>query len=84
MLSCLVLCFSSILYAELPLELPTMVYAAPDIETKIYFDNLVLSANSEDYIFYVICAKGRNDAKRWRFIPNDEMEYIRLPPVISK
>ncbi|MDD5596315.1 MAG: SGNH/GDSL hydrolase family protein [Victivallaceae bacterium] len=52
--------------------MPPAVYAVPGIETNIYFDNLVLTINSANYVFDVDCPKGRNDAKRWRFIPSDK------------
>ena len=54
---------------KIPLELPPAVYAVPGVEANIYFDNLVLTTNSSNYIFDVDCKKGRNDAKRWRFVP---------------
>jgi lysophospholipase L1-like esterase len=61
--------FSGVLFAEIPLELPPAVYAVPGIETNIYFDNIILTTNSRNYVFDVNCPKGRNDEKRWRFIP---------------
>ena len=57
---------------KIPLELPPAVYAVPGIETNIYFDNLVLTTNTSQYVFDVNCKKGRNDAKRWRFVPTDK------------
>jgi len=57
---------------KIPLELPPAVYAVPGIETNIYFDNLVLTTNSSNYVFDVNCKKGRNDAKRWRLVPTDK------------
>jgi lysophospholipase L1-like esterase len=60
----------AIFAGKLPLELPPAVYAVPGVETNIYFDNLVLTVNSANYVFDVDCPKGRNDAKRWRFVPS--------------
>jgi len=57
---------------KLPIELPPVVYAVPGVETNIYFDNLILTTDSSPYVFDVNCPKGRNDAKRWRFIPTDK------------
>ena len=67
-----------ILSAEsLKLQLPEKIYAAPGIETNVYFDNIVLTPDSDIYVFDVDCKKGRNDRKRWRFVPDakDVGEY---------
>lgn len=39
---------------------------------NIYFDAIFLDIAPDRYIFDVDCAKGRNDAKRWRFTPTPE------------
>ena len=57
--SALALCADS-----LKLQLPEKIYAVPGIETNVYFDNIVLTPNSDFYVFDVDCRKGRNDQKR--------------------
>lgn len=51
------------------LQLPPAIYAVPGVESCIYFDNVVLTVNPDNYVFDVNCPKGRNDQKRWRYIP---------------
>lgn len=52
------------------LLLPEKIYASPGIECNIYFDNIITVINSANYAFDVICEVGRNDTKRWRFVPD--------------
>ena len=61
----------------LQLVLPPVVYAVPGIESNIYFENVVLTINPNNYVFDVDCPKGYNDAERWRFLPKkkDVGEY---------
>ncbi|OGV35544.1 MAG: hypothetical protein A2020_06990 [Lentisphaerae bacterium GWF2_45_14] len=54
------------------LLVPEVIYAVPDIETNVYYDNIVTTVNSANYVFEVKCKKGRNDEKRWRFTPKPE------------
>ena len=53
----------------LELTLPAHIYAVPGVESNVYFDNVVLTVNPANYVFDVDCTKGRNDQKRWSFIP---------------
>lgn len=58
---------------ELPglirLVLPPMVYAVVGQEMSVYFDNLALMLNAQNYAFDVECAKGRQQEERWTFTP---------------
>ncbi|NLZ62912.1 MAG: hypothetical protein GX902_03800 [Lentisphaerae bacterium] len=53
------------------LFLPEVIYATPGVEMNVYFDNIVLLINCDNYVFDVNCPKGRNDQKRWRFTPTE-------------
>lgn len=63
---------ASDLQESLPFELPPDLYAAPGVECNLYLDNLVLSVNPDNYAFDVDCPKGRQDRKRWHFIPTEK------------
>jgi len=62
---------------QLRIILPPAVYAVAGQEINIYFDNIVLSPNYNNYAFDVDCAKGRQDRARWRFTakPEDTGSY---------
>ena len=49
--------------------LPEHIYAVPGVECNIYFRNLLLTVNPDNFVFDVTCKFGRNDRKRWRFTP---------------
>ncbi len=54
------------------LQLPECIYTVPGKEISVYFDNIVLVINPDNYVFDVTCTKGRNDNRRWRFTPAKE------------
>ena len=51
------------------LQLPPAIYAVPGVESCIYFDNVVNVINPDNFVFDITCSKGRNDQKRWRYVP---------------
>ena len=53
------------------LLLPEKLYALPGFEINIYFQNVVTVINPANYAFDVECEKGRCDALRWRWIPDE-------------
>ncbi len=59
------------------LLLPPVIYAVPKTEANLYFDNVVLVLNRDNYTFEVICAKGNQLGERWTFTPEvtDVGEY---------
>ena len=56
------------------LILPKAIYAVANVETNIFFDNVILAPNSKNYTFEVICEKGMLFEDRWAYTPTNKEE----------
>lgn len=54
------------------LALPETVFALPGLECNLYFDNVVLVLDADEYTFDVNCPKGIQLAECWRYVPGAE------------
>lgn len=54
------------------LALPKVVYGAVGVEANIYFQSVALVPPGKPLIFKVISPKGRQQAERWVFTPEDK------------
>ena len=61
---------NSITPPRLQMMLPEVVYAAPGIESNIYFENVIDSATPLAYAFEVKCKRGTHGNKRWFWTPD--------------
>ncbi len=61
----------------LRLTLPPVFYAAPGVETSLYYDNVVLTETPEKYSFTVKCSLGKSEERRWTATPgpNDSGDH---------
>lgn len=51
------------------LVMPDEIYAVEGVEMNVYFDNVFLTVNPDNYVFDVSCSKGHNFKRRWSFTP---------------
>lgn len=56
----------------LKLMLPEVIYAAPGIESNIYFENIIDSATPRNYAVEVKCPRGSQYSDRWFWTPEPE------------
>ncbi|MBO5761996.1 MAG: hypothetical protein J6S53_10705 [Lentisphaeria bacterium] len=49
--------------------LPEKIYAVTGAECNIYFKNIFFAVNHANYVFDVDCPVGKQEEKRWTFIP---------------
>ncbi len=54
------------------LVLPPVIYAIPELECNVYFDNVILTLNSKNYAFDVTSPVGLQFQERWAFTPSAE------------
>lgn len=57
---------------ELQLTLPPVVYAVPNLETAIYFDNIVLAKSLDAHRFKIECGLGKHETGRWTVTPTTD------------
>ncbi len=53
----------------LQLTLPPVIYAVPDVEISLYFDNIVLTSTPQSLNFSVDCGIGKTESRRWVVTP---------------
>lgn len=54
------------------LAMPPTLYATPGVEANVYFDNVMLVPDRDDYAFEVVCDHGNQLEERWTFTPRPE------------
>lgn len=54
------------------LLLPPILYAVAGMETNVYYDNVVLVLDLDDYVFEIACRKGLQMDERWTFTPGPQ------------
>jgi lysophospholipase L1-like esterase len=54
------------------LVLPPVIYATPEVECNLYFDNAILTTSVENYTFDVKCNIGLQMSERWAVTPTND------------
>lgn len=57
---------------SLQLTLPSVWYGVPGVPVSLYYDNVVLTEQPEQYRFEIRCKIGTAEAKRWTVTPEDK------------
>src|SRR5688572_2588447 len=60
------------LAGKVRLVLPPVIYATPDVECNLYFDNAILTTSVENYAFDVKCDVGLQMSERWTVTPTND------------
>ncbi len=63
----------------LQLSLPRVIYAAPGIETNLYFANLFNAIVPENFVYLVQCKKGTLQTHRWYWMPTKDDAGKSIP-----
>ncbi len=53
----------------LQLTLPPVIYAVPNVQMSLYFDNVVLTPTPQEFNFFVDCGIGQTESRRWTVSP---------------
>lgn len=62
---------AEVLAGKVRLVLPPVIYATPDVECNLYFDNAVLTTSVDNYAFDVKCDIGLQMSERWAVTPTN-------------
>ena len=73
--------------AELPRQkqmfMPEAIYAVPGLECNIYFKNIFLAANQNNFLYDVKCNYGKQELKRWTYLPAEQDAEKKFPLQIT-
>ena len=63
--------------------LPEAIYAVPGLECNIYFKNIFLAANQNNFLYDVKCNYGKQELKRWTYMPSAQEVNKSFPLQIT-
>jgi len=61
---------AELMAGKVRLVLPPVIYATPDVECNLYFDNAILTRSVDNYAFDVKCDVGMQMGERWAVTPS--------------